>query len=323
MKTSRLALLALAAGGSFAAKRAFDAEVRSWSTNPDPTDGAPLRLPAGETVEVTADDGATLRGFRCGDAAGPSIVLVHGYIEHTGFFAPVVTRLADAGFDVVVVDQRGHGRSDRGVAAYTTATLGADLARWLVELDLTGATVVGHSMGGVAAMAFAADHGDVARDHVHHLVLVATLAEPTAVSATLPQIDPARGVESLTHLFRRPDLGLLALRGVFGTRPTRSGLEATRAGFLQTDPTTRVDAVRMLRDFDLRPSLRSIAVPTRVVAGSHDRLTPLALNEAIAEGIPDAQLDVLPGIGHMIMFEAPEVLTDLIVQSTKPTDRVA
>jgi len=113
-------------------------------------------------------------------------------------------------------------------------------------------------------------------------------------------------------------LGLLLLSRVFGTRPTRPGIEATRDGLMRTDRITRVDAMRMLRDFDLRPGLPSIGLPTVVVAGSHDRLTPLPGNEVIAELIPDARLEVLPGMGHMLMFEAPDAVTDVIVQATKP-----
>jgi pimeloyl-ACP methyl ester carboxylesterase len=79
----------------------------------------------------------------------------------------------------------------------------------------------------------------------------------------------------------------------------------------------------MLRDFDLRPLLPSISLPTLVVAGSHDRLTPLAGNEAIADLIPGARIEVLHGMGHMLMFEAPDAVTDAIVQATKPADAEA
>ena len=78
-------------------------------------------------VEVTATDGARLQGHRCGDPTGTTVLLVHGYIESVEFWAPVVRRLADAGLDVVLVDQRGHGCSERGTAAFDTDTLAGDL----------------------------------------------------------------------------------------------------------------------------------------------------------------------------------------------------
>ena len=80
---------------------------------------------------VVATDGATLRGHRCGDPSGQTVLLVHGYVESVRFWAPVVRRLVESGLDVVVVDQRGHGDSDRGDAPFSTDTLAADVRAWL------------------------------------------------------------------------------------------------------------------------------------------------------------------------------------------------
>lgn len=325
MRRSRVLLAAAAAaGGAIAAKRSIDARVARWDTNPDHTDGDPLGMPASEEIEVPATDGARLRGHRCGDPAGPTVLLVHGYIESVEFWAPVVRRLVGEGHDVVVVDQRGHGRSERGTAPFDTATLGDDVRAWIDGLDLRDVVVAGHSMGGVSTMAFAAGHPELAADRVRSLVLVATLSFPEPLFG-LPdvQLDPARLVRVLERAMARETFGLWLLSRVFGTWPTRPGLEATRQGILRTDAGTRVDAMRMLRDFDLRPALPAIALPTFVVAGTHDQLTPLPGNEVIADLVPDARLEVLPGMGHMLMFEAPDAVTDVIVQATKPTDTAA
>ncbi len=321
MRRTRLLLSVAAAGGAVAAKRSLDARIGRWDTNPDPTEGDPLGLPDGESVDVTAADGARLRGTRCGDGNGTTVLLVHGYIESAEFWAPVVRRLIDAGLDVVAVDQRGHGRSDRGEAAFATSTLGDDVATWVSGLDLRDVVVAGHSMGGVATMAFAAEHPGMVTDRVRQLVLVATLCFPEPLFG-LPDIDldAARLVRVTDRIMATETLGLLLLSRVFGTRPMRSGLEATRGSLLATDMDTRVDAMRMLRDFDLRAVLPSISAPTVVVAGSHDLLTPLPGNEVIADLVPDARLEVLHGMGHMLMFEAPDAVTDVIVQATKPAD---
>lgn len=302
-----------------AAKRALDAHVAAWDTNPDHTGGDPLGLPECHEIEVVAADGARLRGRRGGDPDGPSVLLIHGYIESVEFWAPVVRRLEGAGLDVVLVDQRGHGMSERGSAPFDTDTLGDDVRAWIDGLGLRDVVVAGHSMGGISTMAFAAGHPDLAADRVRSLVLVATLCFPEPLFG-LPdiQVDPERVVALLERAMAVETLGLLFLSRVFGTRPTRPGIEATREGLLRTDRATRVDAMRMLRGFDLRPHLPSIPLPTVVVAGSHDRLTPLPGNEVIAELIPDARLEVLPGMGHMLMFEAPDAVTDVIVQATKP-----
>lgn len=309
------------AGGAVAAKRSLDARVARWDTNPDHCDGDPLGLPASEQLEVVAADGARLRGHRCGDRSGPAVLLVHGYVESVAFWAPVVRRLADAGVDVVVVDQRGHGGSERGDADFDCGTLAGDVRAWIEQLDLHDAVLAGHSMGGVSAMAFAGTHPDLAAERLRAMVLVATLAFPEPLFG-LPdvQVDPEKVVRLLERLVALETVGLLFLARVFGAHPTRAALDATRDSLLATDVRTRVDAMRMLRAFDLRPVLPDVRVPTVVVAGSHDQLTPLAGNEAIAELIPGARLEVLPAMGHMLMFEAPDAVTDAIVQATKPAD---
>jgi len=320
-RSAALLVAAGAAGAAFAARRSLRARVARWDTNPDHCEGDPLGLPPTQEIEVVAADGARLRGHRCGDPDGQTVLLVHGYVESVGFWAPVVRRLVDAGLDVVVVDQRGHGDSDRGDAAFDCDTLAGDVRAWVEQLDLRDAVLAGHSMGGVSAMAFAGLHPEVASAHLRSMVLVATLAFPEPLLG-LPdvQVDPARVVPLLERLVGLETLGLLFLARVFGTYPTRAALEATRDSLLATDLQTRIDAMRMLRDFDLRPVLPEVRVPTVVVAGSHDRLTPLPGNEAIADLVPGARLEVLPGMGHMLMFEAPDAVTDAIVQATKPTD---
>lgn len=317
MRTRRLLTLATLAGGTLAAKRAADNRIRTWETNPDACDGDPLTMPDGTNVEAEAADGATLRGLDCG--AGPVVLLIHGWTEHLAFWAPVARRLVDAGFRVVSIDQRGHGASDRGTAPYRPETLADDVRAWVETLDLRDAVVAGHSMGGMAAMAFAVDHAELANDRVRGLVLIATLAAPPK-DPRLPEIelDMSRFLPALDRFMRLPDYGLFALLRVFGPRPARSQMEATRSGFLGMNATTRTEAVRMLTEFDLRPGLPGIAIPSVVVAGTHDQLTFLHTNEEIVDLVPGCRLEVLPGFGHQLMFEAPDRVTDQIVQAAKP-----
>ena len=317
MRRSRVLLTTAAVGvAGFVAKRSLDAKVASWSTNPDTTDGDPLTMPEGTPVEVTAEDGAVLRGLDCGD--GPTVMLVHCWTGNVGFWAPVARRLVDAGFRVLAVDQRGHGESDRGEAPYRPETLGSDVRRWVEELDPRYAVLSGHSMGGLASIAFSCQHAELATERVKGLVLVATLAAPVK-DPRLPDIDVdiPKFLPLADRLMRPTDYGLFGLLGVFGTRPARSQLEAARAGWYGTDPSVRKEAAEMMMDFDLRPELAAIDVPTHVVAGTHDQLTHLPGNEEIAEMILGAEIDVLPGLGHMLPWEAPDQVTEHIIQLSK------
>jgi 3-oxoadipate enol-lactonase len=321
MRRSRVLLAAAAVGSAIVAKRALDGHTGHWDTNPDHCDGDPLGLPGTTEVEVTAADGARLQGRRSGDPNGTTIVLVHGSLESAASWAPVARRLADAGLDVVLVDQRGHGCSERGEAPFDADTLAGDVRSWLEGLDLRDAVLVGHGLGGVSAMAFSATHPEVVVERLRGQVLVATLAFPQPLFGLPPvEVDPRRVVGLLERAMQHETLALLVVSRLFGTWPTRPALEATRAGIMGIDRQTRIDAMAMLRRSDLRPVLPSIDLPTVVVAGTHDQLTPLPGNELIADLIPRAKLEVLPGMGHMLMFEAPEAVTDAIVQATKPAD---
>lgn len=325
MRTRRFLVVAAAAGGALATKRAADNRIRSWETNPDASDGDPLGMPAGTTVEVTGADGATLRGLDCGGrdgSQGPTVLLIHGWTEHLAFWGPVARRLVDAGLRVVSIDQRGHGASDRGTAPYRPETLADDVRAWMEGLDLRDVVVGGHSMGGMAAMAFATEHREFARERVRSLVLVATLASPPR-DPRLPEIelDMSKFLPTLDRLMRFPEYGLFCLVRVFGTRPARSQMEATRSGFLQTDERTRTEAARMLADFDLRAGLADVEIPSVVVAGTHDQLTFLHANEEIVELIPGCRLEVLHGFGHQLQFESPDRIADQLVQAAKPTSQ--
>lgn len=317
MRRSRLLLAAGLAGGAVLAKRSVDHRIAGWDTNPDTCDGDPSTLPDGTNVSVEAADGATLRGLDCGE--GPTVLLIHCWTGDITFWAPVARRLVDAGFRVVSVNQRGHGDSERGSSPYSPETLGDDVRCWIEQLDLRDAVLAGHSMGGLASMAFVTDHHDVAHERLRGLVLVATLASPSK-DPRLPdfELDRSKGLPLAHAVLSRPPYGLLALGSVFGTRPARSQLEATAAGFVNTDPVVRAEALQMMSDFDLRPALAGIELPTTVVAGSHDQLTFLATNEEVADSIPGARLEVLPGVGHMLPWEAPDQVTDAIVQAAKP-----
>lgn len=316
MRRSRLLFLAAAGGGAFVAKRVLDARVASWSTNPDTTEGDPLTMPAGSPIEVEASDGAILRGLDCGD--GPTIMLVHCWTGTIGFWAPVARRLVDAGFRVVAVHQRGHGDSDRGEAPYRPETLGDDVRAVIESLDLRDVVLAGHSMGGLAAIAFACKHAELATERVDGMVLVSTLAAPPK-DPRLPDLDVdiSKFLPLADRAMRPVDYGLFGLLGVFGTRPARSQMEAARAGFLVTDPGVRREAAAMMQDFDLRPELAAIDLPTVIVAGTHDQLTFLPGNEEIAELILGARIEVLPGLGHMLPWEAPDQVTEQIVQLAK------
>jgi 3-oxoadipate enol-lactonase len=80
--------------------------------------------------------------------------------------------------------------------------------------------------------------------------------------------------------------------------------------FLRNDVASYVETCRMLGHFDQRDALARIAVPTRIVVGSEDLATPLAMAEAMHRAIPEARLNIVPGAAHLTPMECPAVVAN-------------
>lgn len=272
---------------------------------------------AGEAFEPEADrayelpshDGGTIHVLSRGE--GPALVLSHGLTLSVRTWTLQFETLPAAGFQVVAFDHRGHGRSVVGTTGHTIENLAADFRSVLEQLDLRDVVVVGHSMGGIAAQAFAARCPDVVAERVRGLVLVSTIARtPLSAPRAAGMLRLVRGASG--HLpdssivWRNPDVGLLLARVGFGRDARQSDVELVRQMMLACSNETRREAPKAIIGFDLTAELPDIAVPTLVIGGTADVVTPPFEARRIARLIPGAQLELFEGGGHMLMLEQPE-----------------
>ncbi|HMJ79062.1 MAG TPA: alpha/beta hydrolase, partial [Iamia sp.] len=213
------------------------------------------------------------------------------------------------------------------------AQLGRDIATVLTRLDLRDALVVGHSMGGMAALNFAVDHPDVLHERVSGLGLVATAAARPVVPLLVPRatalgalivdrLDAGKPVRSLR--FSGNDLSLFLIRTVFGKDPSAAAIEQVRASIEATDE----DAIQrllagILHEHDTTERLGDVDVPAFVVVGSRDVLTPPMFARLMVENLPDAELTVLPQAGHQLMQERPDDVARLIRDLAERTEGAA
>lgn len=303
--TAGAASAGVAAAGLAISRRA----VRSWSANPDAADGRPAVFPAGLERRVVVDDGASIRTVTTGE--GPTIVLVHGLTSCLDDWGYVAERLVAAGFRVVGIDQRGHGRSSVGSAGYGPSRLATDLATVLDVLDVEACVLAGHSMGGMAAQALAIEHPDLLCRRVRSLALVATASSlanrRTDGLLRLSLIGPAQRVAPV--LARQP---FVVGSWAFGARPSRHLVDLAMASAAAFPEEVRRGATHGLLGFDLTDRLAEIRCPTLVVVGTRDNLTPLAASRVLVQHIPGARLEVLPGAGHLIIWERVAELAALL-----------
>jgi non-heme chloroperoxidase len=301
--------LVWAAGGVALTVAGSMLAARRWRAAHDPCAGDRDGLAGGEPFRVEVDDGAVLDGVIVGD--GPTVVLAHCWTGSRAVWAPVATRLLERGHRVVLYDQRGHGASTLGPSPLSVSRLAADLCSVLETVDARRAVLGGHSMGGMTAQAFAIEYPDVVRKRLSALVLVSTAA---ALPSSRPlrgasrQVVASLGVERLLSGRAGPAL----VRGTVGKRARLAHLSATRDGFVAVAAPVRLAFLEALQQMDLRPGLAGIDLPTTVVVGRRDLLTPPRLGRAIAAAVPGAQLVEVPDGGHMLPFEEPDLLAHLI-----------
>ncbi|MWV20568.1 3-oxoadipate enol-lactonase [Methylobacterium sp. 2A] len=238
-------------------------------------------------------DGIRLHYRTDGDPAHPALVLSNSLGASLDMWAPQVEPLARR-FHLVRYDTRGHGQSEVAPGPYTIAQLGRDVIGLLDHLGLGRAHFAGVSMGGLTGQWLALNHPE----RLARLALCNTAAyigppenwtnRVAAVRADgVGSIADALAARWLTadYAAAHPDLA----------SSLRRMLAATAAeGY--------AGACLAVRDADFRADLARIAVPTLVIAGTHDLSTPAAEGRFLAGNIPDAQYRELSG-AHLTNLE--------------------
>ncbi|GGJ23565.1 alpha/beta fold hydrolase [Streptomyces brasiliensis] len=272
--------------------------------------------PARELTVVSAD-GARLHVEVHGPEDAPPVVLAHGWTCSTAFWAAQIRDLA-ADHRVIAYDQRGHGRSPAS-SACTTGALADDLEAVLAHTLAPGekAVIAGHSMGGMTVMA--ASGRACFREHAAAVLLCSTGSSRLVAEACVVPLRAGRVRTWVTGriLGSRAPLGpvtpvakRILKYATMGAGSAPHMVEAC-ARIVHACPRAVRGAWAVVLDrLDLDHGVRELTVPTAVVAGTADRLTPPVHARALATALPACVgLTELPGLGHMTPVEAPELVT--------------
>ncbi|MEW2382789.1 alpha/beta fold hydrolase [Micromonospora sp. NPDC047707] len=300
--------VALLGAATIAAARAAVARIER---NPDPFPYDRLaREPQGEEVLVPRPDGTVLRAIVAGD--GPPVVLAHGYGVSLLEWNVVWDSLLARGHRVIAFDQRGHERSTLGSDGVGSEPMAADYAAVLDRFDVRDGVLVGHSMGGFVAIRAVLDHPELAA-RLRGLVLFATWAGRILDRAPQNRLQiPLLETGVLQRIARTRTGGVLFGAAQCGTRPSPAMISVFREVFVRQNHQPLIPIVRAFSREDHYPRLGEITVPTVVVVGSADRSTPPSHSHRLAAGVPGARLVTVPDAGHMLNWEAPDVLVETI-----------
>ena len=290
---------------------------------------------------VAATDGVPLAVREAGPTDAPmTVVFAHGYTLSMDAWHFQRRHLADrfgSEIRMVFYDQRGHGLSGKSSRKNSTIDqLARDLGTVIAATAPTGPVVaIGHSMGGMTVMGYAARHPEMVRERVAGVGLVSTaMAElsDSGLGAVLESKTVARvaGMASRTpgvFTSGRRALGAIIspfiYGGSFGHPATMSPTVARFVDKLiaSTDVLTIANFFETLTQHDetaAMPILRDVR--TTVLCGDRDLLTPLDRSVDIVEELPDAEFVVVPGAGHMVMMEEPahasEVVGELVADAS-------
>lgn len=244
--------------------------------------------------------------------SGPSVVLVHGLGGSTAFWEPVIAALA-AEFRVVAYNLRGSAGSSRPAGPWRLSDFVGDLDGVIEALGLAPAAVVGHSMAGGVALAYAA-------------------RQPARVRAVV-------GVGAVTEL---PDAGREGMRGravavradgmeqvaaavaTAGVAPSwREGnpveWDAFRARLAANDPEGYALQAEVVAQLDLAAELPAVSCPVLFVSGDLDVPSSPSLNEANAARMREARHVLIPDCGHIVSLERPDALLGAMLPFLRET----
>jgi pimeloyl-ACP methyl ester carboxylesterase len=286
---------------------------------------------------VTTPDGVPLAVREVGPTDAPlTVVFAHGFCLRMGAFHFQRMRLSDEwGTQVRMIfyDQRGHGRSGKAPReTYTLTQLGKDLETVLQVIAPRGPIVlVGHSMGGMTVLSHARQFPRHYGGRIVGAALISSAAEGVAESP-LGEIlnNPAleavlRAARSAPKLVQR---GRTAARSLIGPilraasfsdmRVSPSIVAFSEKMMLGTPVPTMVEFLHALQVHDETAGLPALAkIPTLIVCGDHDLVTPDEYSRKMAEVLPESELVIVAKAGHLVLLERPASVNDGLVRLVK------
>jgi pimeloyl-ACP methyl ester carboxylesterase len=230
--------------------------------------------------------------------SGPTVAFASGFMGITDIWREQIDALAGR-YRCVAFDNRGAGRSDKPFprVAYGVERHARDLEVVLGTLGVGRAVLVGHSMGGSTAATYALAH----REEVAGLVFVGSFAAGAQIVAV------GNTPEKIKAAVRTKDARVAFYTGVGLPEPI--AMESTKWPLYAL-----LGNAESFLEFDVRDRLGELTMPCLVIHGGADVVTPLdPCGRSLADGLPDAALEIFPGVNHCPMTEDPRRTSELLL----------
>ena len=248
------------------------------------------------------EDGLAWRERGSGDV----VLFLHGLGGSRISWEPQLRALSDR-YRCVAWDLPGYGASAPLDETMTFALLAHTVERLVGLLGVPNVHLAGISFGGMIAQYAAAWHPDIVRS----LTLLSS-SPPFGLDGTKPDDWRAARLAPLDAGQEPKDFANIVLRAIAGPNISTSAMDEQRAAMERVSGAGLRSAIDCLITHDSRSLLASISTPTLCLVGQLDDETPPAYSRALADGIPGAQLVVIPEAGHLLNAEAPDLVNTLL-----------
>ena len=250
---------------------------------------------------------------------GPPLVLVMGIGYDSSLWTLAQVPALSTKFRMVLVDNRDAGRSSKASQSYEIADMADDLAGLLDALGIPRTHLLGLSMGGMIAQEFALRHAD----RLDRLVLAGTGAAPARSAVDPIQVwNWVKANDATGEVFGGQQfVSLFSTAFLRNHEAVRDTAELLASNPYPMSPDAYGRQADAYRQFDALDRLAAITAPTLVVVGEQDLLTPPWIAREVAEAIPGARFETVPGAGHMTPFEKPEEFNAIVDAFLARVDR--
>lgn len=228
-------------------------------------------------------------------AGGEVVLFVHGAGWNGALWQALLDTLA-ATHSPLAFDFPGHGRSGGTEALQSIEAYRDCVAGFVDALTTRPVVLVGHDLGGAAALAYAITY----RARVRGLVLTGTAARfefPAAMLDTWRDVMRGRRPQPFTN-------------DGFGSQVDMTVLRTVLAEQVKTDPRVRFHDLAVCNSFEVTPWLPELHVPTLIVSGREDPYVPVAAAQALHEGLAGSRLVIVDGAGHFVPWEQASLFSD-------------
>lgn len=234
----------------------------------------------------------------------PVILFLHGLGSSVRDWEYQIPYFA-ADYRVLLIDMRGHGRSDKPKGPYTMSLFASDVIAVLDALKIDSVHLVGLSMGGMIAFQLAVD----CPQRIRSMIIVNS--GPAVVPRTLKE---KFGIWLRFFIVRA--MGMRKMGETLAPRlfvePSQENLRQTFiARWAENDPRAYLDTLRAIVGWSVEDKIAQISIPTLVVASDQD-YTPVAAKEAYIAKMSKAELKIIENAHHAVAAERPDAFNEVV-----------